>query len=118
MCACAGPGSRRELATRAEPCGKGIRGIGNRPAKARWFGRHTGARAEGVGQERDVVTLQGCGGPDRQGHCVDWVPKAAGSLGQERLSKGPGFGECHSNCMGERRWGRGTVGAVGEAVGS
>lgn len=113
----AGQGSSRELAARVGPCGKGMRGVGNRPVKARRFGRHTGVRAEGVGRERDVATLEGSGGARPPGPLrgLDAEGNGEPSAGEAR---GPGFGECHSNCMGGRWWGRGAVGAVGEAAGS
>lgn len=116
-CAFAGWGSSRELAARVGPCGKGMRGVGNSPAKARRFGRHIGVRAEGVGRERDVATLEGSGGARPPGSLrgLDAEGNGEPSAGEAR---GPGFGECHSNCMGGRWWGRGAVGAVGEAAGS
>lgn len=104
----AGRGSSRELAARVGPCGKGMRGVGNRPVKARRFGRHTGVRAEGVGRERDVATLEGSGGARPPGPLrgLDAEGNGEPSAGEAR---GPGFGECHSNCMGGRWWGGGQL---------
>lgn len=55
-------------------------------------GKGTEVRETYPGRQGRVSAWTGtCGhrrvpeGPDRQGHCVDWMPKAIGNVGQERL---------------------------------